>query len=85
MRSIFGKPGFRGAAVLFALIVPLCLLAPRSAITQEKPWALGLGLEGNMNTFRSVSGASWLSATIDLGGYFAAGIKTGYSHNFADT
>jgi hypothetical protein len=85
MRSIFEKPGFRETAVLFMLLVPLCLLASGAAIAQEKPWALGIGLEGNMNTFRSVSGASWLSATIDLGGYFAAGIKTGYSHNFADS
>ena len=35
-----------------------------------------------MNTDYSIAGASWVSATLDLGRFFAAGLKTGYSHNF---
>jgi hypothetical protein len=51
----------------------------------DKPLALGLGLEGNMNTVFNASGASWVSLTRDLGRLFAAGGKAGYSHNFSDT
>jgi hypothetical protein len=80
MRIIFWRP-----AVLFALLGSLWLLTPHTAFSQTGPWAVALGLEGNMNSYRNASGASWLAATVDLGGSFAAGIKTGFSHNFSDT
>jgi hypothetical protein len=38
-----------------------------------------------MNTVSNVAAASCFSAALDFGGVFAAGLKTGYSHNFSDT
>jgi hypothetical protein len=38
-----------------------------------------------MNTPFDTSGASWLSAMMDLGRFFGAGLKAGYSYNFSDT
>jgi hypothetical protein len=45
--------------------------------------ALGVGLEANMNSPSTVSGASWVSVTRDLGRFFAAGVKAGYSYDFS--
>jgi hypothetical protein len=36
-----------------------------------------------MNSGSNAAGASWVSVTLDLGRFFAAGLKTGYSHNFS--
>jgi hypothetical protein len=36
-----------------------------------------------MNTVFNAAGASWFSAALDLGRFFAAGVKAGYSHNFS--
>jgi hypothetical protein len=52
------------------------------AFAQDKPLALGVGLEGNMNTSASLAWGSWFSASRDLGQSFAAGIKAGYSNDF---
>jgi hypothetical protein len=68
----------------FFLLIPLYFLTPHYAAAQNKPVALGLGVEGNMNTISNASAASWFSAAMDFGRLFAAGIKTGYSHNFSD-
>jgi hypothetical protein len=53
------------------------------AAAQDKPWALGGGLEANMNTPSNAAGAFWISAARDLDRLFAAGLKTGYSYNFS--
>jgi hypothetical protein len=36
-----------------------------------------------MNTGFNAAGALWFSASLDLGRFFAAGLRTGYSHNFS--
>jgi hypothetical protein len=36
-----------------------------------------------MNTAYNASGASWVSAARDLGRFFGAGLKAGYSYNFS--
>jgi hypothetical protein len=63
----------------------LFISLPRYAHAQDRPLALGLGLEGNMNTLTRAAGAAALSVVLDLGPFFAAGLKTGYSHNFSGT
>jgi hypothetical protein len=68
---------------LFFLPVLLYFLSPGYAVAQDKPLALGFGLEANMNTRSNVAGASWVSATRNLGRFFAAGVKIGYSYDFS--
>ncbi|MDR2135009.1 MAG: hypothetical protein LBO76_00140, partial [Treponema sp.] len=68
---------------LFLLLILSSVFFPRSAAAQDKPWALGVGLEGNMNTPTYAAGASWISMDRDLGRLFAAGLKTGYSYDFS--
>jgi hypothetical protein len=55
------------------------------AAAQDTLWALGVGLEVNMNTLSKASGGFRVSADRDLGQLFAAGAKAGFSHNFSDT
>lgn len=81
MRSIFGKPGLGGRAVLFAFL--MLLYGPQFSFARDTALSLGLNLEGNMNTVSRASAASGLSLALDLGRFFAAGLKTGYSHNFS--
>jgi hypothetical protein len=68
---------------LFFLFIFLSVFSPRSAAAQDRLWALGVGLEANMNTPSNAAGASWVSAGRDLGRLFAAGMKAGYSYNFS--
>ncbi|MDR1279146.1 MAG: hypothetical protein LBK02_10380 [Treponema sp.] len=82
-QCVFGKPGFRETAVLFVLLIPLYLLTPRAAFAQDRPLALGFGVEGNMNTISYASAASGFSLVLDMGRVFAAGLRTGYSYNFS--
>lgn len=65
------------------MFILLYVPGPQYAAAQDKPLALGFGVEGNMNTVTRASGASWFSATVDVGRFFAAGLKAGYSYNFS--
>jgi hypothetical protein len=84
-RAAAGIPAGTCRHFFFLLLVPLFFLTPQFSLAQDKPLALGLGVEGNMNTASSAAAAVWFSAALDLGRSFAGGLKTGYSHNFSNT
>jgi hypothetical protein len=81
--SIIVVPPDKFRFSLFFLLIPLYFLSSGYAAAQDKPLALGFGLEGNMNTPSDAAGASWVSVTRDLGRFFAAGARAGYSYNFS--
>jgi hypothetical protein len=96
MSRVLFRRGLRGRAaagiplgiyrfIFFLLLVPLFFLTPQFSLAQDKPLALGLGVEGNMNTVSSAAAAFGFSATLDLGRFFAGGLRTGYSYNFSNT
>ncbi|MDR1597076.1 MAG: hypothetical protein LBR99_05155 [Treponema sp.] len=65
------------------LIITLTVLVSLAGTAQEaKQLALGLGVDGNMNTRKGAALGGTVSAGYGIIPNLAAGIKIGFSHNF---
>jgi hypothetical protein len=66
----------------FLLFILLIILISLVEAQEQKQFALGLGVEGNMNTRKGAALGGIISADYGIIPNLAAGIKFGFSHNF---